>query len=172
MFRLGLLFITTTCLELFILFKVNQYMGIVPTISLILFTGFFGAFLARQQGWAVVGEISNKLQQGQLPAGELLDGVCILIASAFMVTPGLLTDIAGFALLTPLVRSWIKSWLVHRMEDWVANQTVTVISSEMGTMDPFMDGGFPPPYDGDFAPHHDGFSPPHQPPTQSDVIDV
>lgn len=165
MLRLGLLFITTTCLELFVLFKVNQHMGILPTIALILFTGFFGAFLARQQGWAVVGEISKKLQHGQLPAGELLDGVCVLIAGAFLVTPGLLTDLAGFALLTPLVRSWIKSWLVHRMENWIAEHSMTVITGEpemfAGGFSPDMQGGFPP-----------EMQSPYQEPTESDIIDV
>ncbi len=164
MFRLGLLFITTTCLELFVLFKVNQHMGILPTITLILFTGFFGAFLARQQGWAVVQEISNKLQHGQLPTGELMDGVCVLIAGAFLVTPGLLTDLAGFALLTPLVRSGIKSWLQYRMEQWISEQSVTVMSGDAEIFDMY------PPEVG--IPYEAGMSYEESVPTESDIIDV
>ena len=45
-----------------------------------------------------------QVQAGQLPTDSLLDGLGILVAAAFLVTPGVLTDIVGFGLLIPPVR--------------------------------------------------------------------
>ena len=39
------------------------------------------------------------MAKGELPALELLEGAVILIAGALLLTPGFITDAAGFACL-------------------------------------------------------------------------
>lgn len=135
MFRLGLFFIAVTSIELALLLEVARTIKWGPTILLILFTGFLGASLTRQQGFKVLQDISGALQRGQMPAREILHGVCILLAGAFLVTPGLLTDIFGFSLLIPAFRSMMLNTFQARIERWIQNNTVVV-----------QPGGFGQPY--------------------------
>ena len=135
MFRLGLFFIAVTSIELALLLEVARMIKWGPTILLILFTGFLGAYLTRQQGFKVLKDISDALQRGQMPAREILHGVCILLAGAFLVTPGLLTDIFGFSLLIPVFRSMMLNTFQARIERWIKNNTVVV-----------QPGGFGQPY--------------------------
>ena len=151
MFRLGLLFIAVTSIELALLLQVARIIKWGPTILLILFTGFLGAYLTRQQGFKVLRDISVALQRGQMPAREILHGVCILLAGAFLVTPGLLTDVFGFALLIPAFRSAMLSTFQTRIERWIKNNTVVV-----------QGGGFGQPY-GDIYDVEDDQRPRSQP---------
>ena len=50
-----------------------------------------------------------------MPGDALLDGLMILLAGALLITPGVLTDLVGFALLLPVFRRVMKRWLVRRL---------------------------------------------------------
>ena len=54
--------------------------------------------------------IQTELRAGKIPTSEMIDGLFILIGGIVLLTPGLLTDIAGFALLVPWVRNQLKIW--------------------------------------------------------------
>lgn len=145
MFRLGLLFVVVTSLELAILLQMGRWVGWAPTIGLIFFTGFLGAYLTRQQGFRVLRDIQDAMQRGQMPAREILHGVCILCAGAFLITPGLLTDLFGFALLIPWFRDALLTRMQARLERWM-QQNMTVVSVYPG--EPYTTR---PPH---FSPHH------------------
>ena len=113
---LVLLFVVTPLLELAILFKVKEWLGLQETILLVLCTGIVGAWLARAQGFVVLQKIQQDMSAGRLPAPYLLDGLMIIIAGALLITPGLLTDTVGFLLLIPRVRAFVKLWLRARIE--------------------------------------------------------
>lgn len=147
MFRLGLLFVVMTFLELFLLLQMGRWVGWPATIGVILFTGFLGAYLTRQQGFRVLLAIQEAMQRGEMPAREILHGVCILCAGAFLVTPGLITDLLGFALLIPKFRDVVLSIAQSRMERWI-KQNMTIVSVYPG-----IPGGM--------YPHHFAPSDPH-----------
>ena len=109
--RLLLLFIFVPIIELMILIDLGGYLGTVPTIILVVGTGALGAYLAKMEGFRIFFTIRHKLQTGQLPADELLDGLIILIAGALLITPGLITDLFGFLMLFRPSRSRFKIWL-------------------------------------------------------------
>ena len=48
------------------------------------------------------------MQEGRFPGDELLDGACLLVGGVVLLTPGLLTDAAGFFLLLPATRGLLK----------------------------------------------------------------
>lgn len=118
--RLFLLFTVVPLVELFLLIEIGRYVGLLPTIALVLFTGALGAWLARGQGVAVLGRVRGEFGAGRLPTDALLDGLLVLIAGAVLLTPGLLTDLAGFALLWPagrrVVRERIATWFRRKMQ--------------------------------------------------------
>jgi UPF0716 protein FxsA len=126
MVGLLLLFIAVPAVELALLIEVGAQIGTPATIGIIVGTGVVGAALARQQGLRTVQQIQRELEAGGMPAGALVDGVIILIAAALLVTPGLLTDAAGFLCLFPLTRALLKRGLQRRFERAVAEQRIHV----------------------------------------------
>ena len=123
--RLILIFTILPLIELWLLMWISTQTGVILTISLVIITGVIGAALARRQGWRVWSEIQAQLARGETPAGILLDGLMILIAGALLITPGVLTDIIGFALLIPRFRAFIK----RRLTDWFKKRTVVHVQT-------------------------------------------
>jgi UPF0716 protein FxsA len=117
--RLLLLFTLVPLVELFLLLQIGQYIGLPSTLGLVLLTGVLGAWLARQQGLRTLTRLRGELAAGRMPGETLIDGVLILVAGAVLLTPGLLTDLLGFALLTPAVRTVIRKTLAQRFQDHV-----------------------------------------------------
>ncbi len=114
-------FIIMPILELTVLFKVHESVGMGNTLALVIFTGVTGAFLAKAQGIVVMARIRRDLAEGRMPAPQLMDGMMILIAGVLLITPGLITDIAGFLLLAPAVRAAVRAWLRRKMEEKLQN---------------------------------------------------
>jgi UPF0716 protein FxsA len=112
--------------ELWLLFKVDAHLGLGNTLLIVVFTGVIGAWLARAEGMMVVMQIQRDMAEGRMPAPRLIDGVMILIAGALLITPGLITDTAGFALLLPAVRTIIRGWLKRKMEAKLRDGSVNV----------------------------------------------
>ena len=117
--RLLLLFIAIPLVELFLLVQVGERIGLAATVALVVTTGILGASLARQQGLATWSRFQRESAAGRPPGQTLLNGLLILIAGAVLLTPGLLTDLTGFALLVPPIRSqlvrWLEGWLARRV---------------------------------------------------------
>ncbi len=110
------LFIGLPIVELALLFRIHEWVGFVPTVLLVLFTGIAGAALVRRQGVALLFKIQKEMAAGNLPAPQMMDGVMVLIAGTLLVTPGLLTDIVGFSLLIPFVRERIRFGLRDKLK--------------------------------------------------------
>ena len=135
--RLGLLFVLVPVLELMLLIRVGEWVGLWPTLALILTTGLAGAALARAEGLRVFFQFQRELLSGRLPGQALLDGISVLIGGAFLVTPGILTDLAGFALLLPPTRRLIQARVRRSLERRIKEGTVRVaFGGPLGT------GGF------------------------------
>ncbi len=122
--RLIFLFVAVPLVELAILLQVAQVIGLLPTIALVVTTGVAGAALARHQGLRAFLAVQQELAAGRLPGRALLDGLSILVGGAFLLTPGILTDIAGFSLLLPLSRRWLQGAVKRRLERRISEGTV------------------------------------------------
>ena len=122
--RLIFLFVTIPLVELAILLQVGQWIGLWPTVGLVVATGIGGAALARHQGLRAFLAVQRELAEGRLPGRSLLDGLSILVGGAFLLTPGILTDIAGFSLLLPTSRRWLQRRVRRRMERRMSEGTV------------------------------------------------
>lgn len=104
LFRLVLLFTVLPFLELAILLKIGEYIGFKYTFLIIIITGFIGAYLAKKEGRHIITRIKFDMSQGRMPADKLLEGLCVLLGGAFLLAPGLITDILGFFLVLPITR--------------------------------------------------------------------
>lgn len=109
-----LIFIVVPMVELTILFKVSDIIGIGATILLVISTAVIGVSLLKRQGLAAMGRARETLDSGEFPVESVVDAACLLVAGAFLLTPGLLTDTVGFSLLIPGLRRSLASWLYNK----------------------------------------------------------
>ena len=124
--RLFLLFTLIPVLELWILIKLGSAMGGLAALALVIGTGIAGASLAKIQGLQTLQKIRECMHQGVTPADELVDALMILVAGIVLITPGLLTDIAGILLLVPTTRNQIKKRAKETFNQKVANGTIHI----------------------------------------------
>lgn len=101
---LFILFLTIPLIEIAILIEIGKIVGAAYTIILVIGTAALGAALLRAQGISTLAKVQNNMNQGNLPATELIEGLMLLIAGALLLTPGFFTDIFGFLVLIPALR--------------------------------------------------------------------
>ena len=110
MFRiLFALFIIVPIIEITVLMQVGELIGAWPTVAIVIVSAWLGAKYVRQQGLATLQSVQTKMAQGEMPSGEIVTGVMLLIAGVLLVTPGFVTDIFGLLLLVPNVRQALAS---------------------------------------------------------------
>ena len=103
-------------IDMLLLVAVAGFIGILETVALVVLTGLVGLMLVRAEGRHTLAKIQRKAAQGEPPTDELLDGALLLVAGAFLLTPGLVTDVIGFIFVIPPtrypVRIALKKWVV------------------------------------------------------------
>ena len=124
--KLFLAFTLVPFLEIYLLIKIGSYIGAFNTVVIVILTGFLGALLARYQGLQTIQRVRESLQRGEIPAGEMLDALLILLAGIVLLTPGFLTDVAGLILLIPRTRSLFKIWIRGKFAQWIDQNRVHI----------------------------------------------
>lgn len=116
---LVLFFIAVPLVELYVIVETASSIGTLETIGLLIAVSVVGAWMVKAQGMAVLWRIRSKLQEGDMPGRELVDGGLVLLAGAFMLTPGFVTDAVGLLLLFPPTRMAIRPLLIRRFRNRV-----------------------------------------------------
>jgi UPF0716 protein FxsA len=124
--RLALLFITIPIAELALLVWLGSRIGFWPTMGLVVITGVAGAALARAAGVRVIHEIRAEVAAGRMPVNHMLDGMLILVGGVMLLTPGILSDLFGIALLLPATRSVIRRIVQRKLQKLVDTRRVEV----------------------------------------------
>jgi UPF0716 protein FxsA len=120
LFYLFLLFTVVPIVELALLIWLGgQTVWWLPVL-LVIADGIAGALLWRWQGLRTLMRIREEMAAGRMPADAMVDGLLIFFAGGLLITPGMLTDFAGFALLIPPIRAVVKrfakSWFMRHVE--------------------------------------------------------
>lgn len=108
------LFIIVPIIEMVLLIKVGQWIGIVPTVGMVMLTAVVGLSLLRRQGLSTLLRANQKIEQGGLPAQEMVEGILLAIGGALLLTPGFFTDAVGFYCLLPFTRKPLVKQLLKR----------------------------------------------------------
>jgi UPF0716 protein FxsA len=108
---LVILFIVVPIAELYVIIQVGQWIGIWPTLALLLADALLGSMLLKHQGRSAWRRFNEALAQRRFPGKEVADGVLIVIGGTLLLTPGFLTDIAGLLLLIPPTRAIARRML-------------------------------------------------------------
>lgn len=124
--KLFLAFTLIPVVEIYLLIEVGGHIGALNTVALVVATGFAGAYLARLQGMHTMLRVRSSLQQGIMPAEDLLDALLIFAAGIVLLTPGFITDAFGLLLLIPETRSFFKRFLRKKLDAWMQEQNVRI----------------------------------------------
>ncbi len=136
-----LAFLTVPLIEIALFIQVGGWIGLWPTLGIVVLTAIAGTWLVRSQGRMAMNDLRRSFSTLDDPTEPLAHGAMILVSGALLLTPGFFTDAVGFALLMPPVRVAVLNYLRKR---------VTVQSFAMGE-----------------PPHHRR----RPPPARDDVID-
>jgi UPF0716 protein FxsA len=112
---LGLILIALPMVELALLIKTGQAIGVWATLGLVVGAGLLGTAVLAHQGVSVVRRTQQALAQGRPPVAPVLDGALLVVAGVLLITPGFLSDAVALLLLIPLVRRGVARWSVRQL---------------------------------------------------------
>jgi len=119
MFLLVILFIVVPIAELYVIIKVGEAIGILPTLALLFLDAVLGSLLLRHQGRGAWRRFNEALAQGRFPGTEVVDGLLIVIGGTLLLAPGFITDVFGLLFLIPptraIVRAILKRFTIGRV---------------------------------------------------------
>lgn len=112
---LFLAFIAVPLIEIALFIQVGGWIGLWPTLAIVVITAILGTWLVKSQGALAIGQLRSSFSRLDDPTEPLVHGAMILIAGALLLTPGFFTDALGFAFLTPPVRRAVFRQLKKRV---------------------------------------------------------
>lgn len=114
--RLFLLFTLGPLIELALLIYVSDLFGWRTTLSVVVGTGLLGAWLVRREGWRAWDRFHRDLNEGRVPTDSLVDGLMVFAGGVLLITPGVVSDLLGLALVIPPTRALIRRALRRRWQ--------------------------------------------------------
>ncbi len=111
---LALVFIVVPLVEIYVLVQVGEAIGALNTIGLLVLVSIVGAWLAHHEGFVVVERVRQRLDRGEVPGRELLDGLLVLAGGILLIVPGFVSDACGLLLLFPPTRAVARYYLQRR----------------------------------------------------------
>ncbi|OMH30341.1 FxsA family protein [Motiliproteus sp. MSK22-1] len=101
---LFLIFVIVPIIEIVLLINVGEIIGVWYTVGLVLLSAFVGVNMLRHQGLSTLMRARAKMNGGEIPAHEMIEGLILAVGGALLVTPGFVTDFFGFCCLIPVTR--------------------------------------------------------------------
>lgn len=110
---LFLIFLIVPIVEMLLLFEVAEHIGSLTTVGLVVLTAVIGIQVLKHQGLSTITRAQRRLESGELPGEEVLEGVFLAVGGAFLLTPGFITDTLGFIFLIGPSRRLLVRWLIR-----------------------------------------------------------
>lgn len=108
MVPLVLIFIVVPIAELYVIIQVGEWIGVLPTLALLLADALLGSLLLRHQGRSAWRKFNAAIAERRFPGKEVADGAMILIGGTLLLTPGFITDVFGLVFLVPPSRAIVR----------------------------------------------------------------
>ncbi len=119
--RLLLLFIAIPLIEIALFIQVGGWLGLWPTLAIVVLTAIAGTMLVKSQGAQAMAQLRTSFDDLRDPTEPLAHGAMILFSGALLLTPGFFTDAVGFALLVPGVRNFVLREVKKRVNVQTVN---------------------------------------------------
>lgn len=119
---LFLAFTVIPALETYFLIQLGQVIGGWATVGWLIAMGLLGSFLGKRAGTGVLRQIGDDLREGRSPADRVVEGGLVLVGSVLLITPGLLSDVAGMLLFIPPIRRFLAPRLKGMALKWLTTR--------------------------------------------------
>ncbi|MEX0963662.1 MAG: FxsA family protein [Pseudohongiellaceae bacterium] len=154
---LFIFFILVPLTEMMLLFEVSDHIGSLATLGLVVATAVIGVQILKHQGFATLTRANQRLQSGQLPAQEIVEGMLLAAAGALLLTPGFITDSIGFVLLTgplrrAIARTAVRSGMIKAMGGSASGASFGFYSNPGSSRGGVDESNI---YEGDYSQEHD-----------------
>lgn len=113
---LFLILVGVPIIEIGLFIQLGGFLGLWPTLGIVVLTALLGTLLLRTQGLSTLEELKRTAETGQSPAGPMANGALILVAGLLLLTPGFFTDSFGFLLMVPAIRTLLIKWIAARAQ--------------------------------------------------------
>lgn len=135
-------FLGLPTVEIITFIKVGSFLGLWPTIGIIILTAIIGLAQLRSQGKETLYRAKFSLQENRFPIDEMFDGFCLLIAGILLLTPGFITDVIGFLFIAPYIRTKLRQMFIHYNYFWGhANKNNSTSANSLNPHDPIIIDG-------------------------------
>ena len=120
-------FVAIVFAEIATFIVIGKWLGVFPTLLLILLTSVLGVYLVKKRGTKSLQSIQTSIAQGQAPGVAIIEAFMMFVGAVLLITPGFLTDIIGLMMFTSFTRNLFKPvifmWLRRKMKN---NQMIIV----------------------------------------------
>jgi UPF0716 protein FxsA len=139
-----LLFVGIPVLEISMFISVGTVIGLGPTLAIVIATAIIGAVLVKKQGLKTLFSAQKNLRDNQLPIHAFFDGLILIVAGLFLITPGFVTDSIGLLLFLPQIKMFLKNIISNLLVARTAAGVYTNINNTEPTRptNPTIDGEF------------------------------
>ncbi len=94
-------------IEIAVFILVGGWIGLWPTLALVIASAVGGMSVIRVQGTQALVGLQRNIEAGGDPRDQLAHGALILIAGVLLLIPGFVTDVVAILLLIPPIRAWV-----------------------------------------------------------------
>jgi len=110
---LALLYSLLPLAEIFLIIYLGDRIGNYFTLALAAFTGLVGMLFALRGFQKNLRLLKEKIKEGVFPTEEFFTLTGIFAAGILLLTPGFITDLLGFALFIPVIRSTLGRFIIR-----------------------------------------------------------
>ena len=121
--KLFILFLLVPLIEIALFIQIGGLIGLFPTLAVIIFTAFLGAYLARTQFPLVINKIRDTVSHVKDPMNPILQAIAIFAGGLLLLTPGFFTDTIGFLLLIPHSREFLVNFFINNFAGNVSTRS-------------------------------------------------
>ena len=122
-----LVFVAIVFAEIATFIVIGKWLGVFPTLLLILLTSVLGIYLVKKRGTKSLQTIQTSIAQGQAPGIAIIEAFMMFVGAVLLIMPGFLTDIIGLMMFTSFTRNLFRPvifmWLRRKMKN---NQMIIV----------------------------------------------
>jgi UPF0716 protein FxsA len=133
---LVLLFLVVPILEIFLIIQVGQVIGGWQTLALLVVESLIGGWIVKREGRRAWRALRSSLGTARMPDRELADGALVLVGGTLLLTPGFLTDVAGFLFVLPFTRPFARRVLTR----WITRRAMTGMTRRFAAYGPVRQG--------------------------------
>jgi len=102
-------------IEIGLFVTLGAWLGLWPTLAIVLGTGILGAAVIRRQGMQVIAQMRAAGPGAANPLSPLARSALVVMAGGLLILPGFFTDTLGLLLLIPPLRHGIIRFMGSRV---------------------------------------------------------